>query len=129
MLILLFHVLQLYFYLAEYWRPLGFDKSIFWKLNFCGYYLFWNFRNIFTLFRRYYGQILNWALANKLLFLIIPATVLVSGGWIMNNTGKEFMPSLNEGSFLLMPTSLPHSGVEENKRVLTAIRYGCSHNS
>ena len=28
------------------------------------------------------------------------------------------MPSLNEGSFLLMPTSLPHSGVEENKRVL-----------
>src|SRR5690554_3288577 len=28
------------------------------------------------------------------------------------------MPSLNEGSFLLMPTSMPHSGVEENKRVL-----------
>ena len=26
--------------------------------------------------------------------------------------GKEFMPSLNEGSFLLMPTSMPHSGVE-----------------
>ena len=37
---------------------------------------------------------------------------------IMNNTGKEFMPSLNEGSFLLMPTSMPHAGVEENKRVL-----------
>ena len=36
----------------------------------------------------------------------------------MKNTGKEFMPSLNEGSFLLMPTSMPHSGVEENKRVL-----------
>jgi Cu(I)/Ag(I) efflux system membrane protein CusA/SilA len=36
----------------------------------------------------------------------------------MNTTGKEFMPSLNEGSFLLMPTSMPHSGVEENKRVL-----------
>ena len=36
----------------------------------------------------------------------------------MKNTGEEFMPSLNEGSFLLMPTSLPHAGVEENKRVL-----------
>lgn len=36
----------------------------------------------------------------------------------MKNTGKEFMPSLNEGSFLLMPTSMPHSGIEENKRVL-----------
>ncbi|MGA2407294.1 MAG: efflux RND transporter permease subunit [Bacteroidales bacterium] len=29
-------------------------------------------------------------------------------------TGKEFMPSLNEGSFLLMPTSMPHSSVEKN---------------
>jgi copper/silver efflux system protein len=27
---------------------------------------------------------------------------------------KEFMPSLDEGSFLLMPTSMPHSGVEAN---------------
>ena len=33
-------------------------------------------------------------------------------------TGKEFMPSLNEGSFLLMPTSMPHAGVEQNKRVV-----------
>jgi Cu(I)/Ag(I) efflux system membrane protein CusA/SilA len=28
--------------------------------------------------------------------------------------GKEFMPSLNEGSFLLMPTSMPHSSLEKN---------------
>lgn len=27
---------------------------------------------------------------------------------------KEFMPALDEGSFLLMPTSMPHSGVEAN---------------
>lgn len=32
--------------------------------------------------------------------------------------GKEFMPSLNEGSFLLMPTSMPHSGMEENLETL-----------
>ena len=32
--------------------------------------------------------------------------------------GKEFMPSLNEGSFLLMPTSMPHAGVAENTRVV-----------
>src|SRR5665647_1034722 len=29
-------------------------------------------------------------------------------------TGKEFMPSLNEGSFLLMPTSMPHSSIAKN---------------
>jgi len=36
-------------------------------------------------------------------------------------TGKEFMPSLNEGSFLLMPTSMPHSGMEYNRRVLAQL--------
>ena len=29
-------------------------------------------------------------------------------------TGKEFMPSLHEGSYLLMPTSMPHTSIEEN---------------
>ncbi|MHC5201804.1 efflux RND transporter permease subunit [Myroides sp. LJL119] len=28
--------------------------------------------------------------------------------------GKEFMPALNEGSFLLMPTTMPHTGIEQN---------------
>jgi Cu(I)/Ag(I) efflux system membrane protein CusA/SilA len=31
---------------------------------------------------------------------------------------KEFMPSLDEGSFLLMPTSMPHSGIAFNRNVL-----------
>lgn len=33
---------------------------------------------------------------------------------IFPGTGKEFMPSLDEGSFLLMPTSMPHAGIEKN---------------
>lgn len=28
--------------------------------------------------------------------------------------GQEFMPTLNEGSFLLMPTTMPHTGIEQN---------------
>lgn len=35
--------------------------------------------------------------------------------------GKEFMPSLDEGSFLLMPTSMPHSGVAYNQKVLAQL--------
>ncbi len=32
--------------------------------------------------------------------------------------GKEFMPALDEGAFLLMPTSMPHSGIEANVEYL-----------
>ncbi|MFN2379150.1 MAG: efflux RND transporter permease subunit [Bacteroidales bacterium] len=35
--------------------------------------------------------------------------------------GKEFMPSLDEGSFLLMPTTMPHSGMEMNLNVLAQV--------
>ncbi|OIP51086.1 MAG: cation transporter, partial [Flavobacteriaceae bacterium CG2_30_34_30] len=37
---------------------------------------------------------------------------------IFPGVGKEFMPSLNEGSFLLMPTSMPHAGIEASKETL-----------
>ena len=105
------------FLLAEYWRPLGVDKSIFWNLIFVSIICF-GLLGIFSLFIKYYTRILRWCLDNKLLFLSVPTALLIAGFFIMKNTGKEFMPSLNEGSFLLMPTSMPHSGVEENKRVL-----------
>ncbi|MEQ3664128.1 efflux RND transporter permease subunit [Olleya sp.] len=105
------------FLLAEYWRPLGVDKSIFWNLIFVSVICF-GLLGVFSLFIKYYTRILRWCLDNKLLFLSVPTAIVIAGFFIMKNTGKEFMPSLNEGSFLLMPTSMPHSGVEENKRVL-----------
>jgi len=105
------------FLLAEHWRPLGVDKSIFWNLIFVSLICF-GLLGAFTVFRRYYTRILQWALENKVLFLSIPTLLVIAGFLIMKNTGKEFMPPLNEGSFLLMPTSMPHSGVQENRRVL-----------
>ena len=35
--------------------------------------------------------------------------------------GKEFMPSLNEGSYLLMPTSMPHSSIEKNLQYIKTL--------
>ena len=35
--------------------------------------------------------------------------------------GKEFMPNLDEGSYLLMPTTMAHSGVEENTDVIEKV--------
>ncbi len=103
--------------LAVYWRPLGLGENVFLNLIFvaliCGLIL-----GGFYIFRLYYTQILRWSLRNKVLFLSLPLALIIAGFIIVKNTGKEFMPALNEGSFLLMPTSMPHAGVEENKRVL-----------
>ena len=35
--------------------------------------------------------------------------------------GNEFMPSLNEGSFLLMPTSMPHASIEKNLQYIATL--------
>lgn len=35
--------------------------------------------------------------------------------------GEEFMPSLNEGSFLLMPTSMPHTGIDQNLQFIETL--------
>jgi Cu(I)/Ag(I) efflux system membrane protein CusA/SilA len=37
---------------------------------------------------------------------------------IFPGLGNEFMPALDEGSFLLMPTTMAHSGIEENMDVI-----------
>ncbi len=137
--------------LAQYWMPLGPDKSLLMNALFVGL-LVGLVLGGFYLLERYYLNILSWTLANKGKFLLIPATVMVFGlfvwqgfdsilgfipkafdrvGWNVRTTklwssmshefsgiGQEFMPSLDEGSFLLMPTSMPHAGVEQNKRVV-----------
>ena len=109
--------LAIVFLLASYWRPLGVEKSIFWNLIFVSVICF-GLLGIFAVFRSYYTRILKWCLANKIAFLSLPIALIIAGIFIMKNTGKEFMPSLDEGSFLLMPTSMAHAGVTENKRVL-----------
>jgi Cu(I)/Ag(I) efflux system membrane protein CusA/SilA len=66
----------------------------------------------------YYERILRWCLANRWKFMLLPLAVLVAGVLIWRQTGEEFMPSLDEGSFLLMPTSMPHTGIEKNRQLI-----------
>ena len=103
--------------LTKYWRPLGVDYSMISNLIFVSIVSL-GLLGFFTIFQKYYVRMLTWALNNKILFLSLPVFIVFMGFSIWSNTGKEFMPSLNEGSFLLMPTSMPHSGIAENKRVL-----------
>ncbi|MDR2682999.1 MAG: efflux RND transporter permease subunit [Dysgonamonadaceae bacterium] len=69
----------------------------------------------------YYERILRWCLANRWKFILIPIFTLISGILIWRNMGEEFMPSLDEGSFLLMPTSMPHTGIEQNLELIETL--------
>jgi copper/silver efflux system protein len=132
------------YFIALVWMPLGvqnhFVANILFVAVTVGIIL-----GALMLIVHYYKPILIWCLENKWTFLIIPMFVILIGinswlgfnrvfGFLPNGAkqngvwtslaekfpglGKEFMPSLNEGSFLLMPTTMPHSGVEENIDVM-----------
>ncbi len=95
----------------------------------------------------FYERVLGWCLDHRGWFLTIPVSVVLVGitvwqgpkaflGWAipaqawegegfwakvhesLPGLGSEFMPTLDEGSFLLMPSTMPHSGVEENVEVI-----------
>jgi len=100
-------------YLAIEWLPLGAHNSEIVNFIFVAGIISVILLALMSMVH-YYEKILRWALENKWKFMIIPAITLASGLLIWHGTGKEFMPSLNEGSFLLMPTSMPHSSIEKN---------------
>ncbi|MBN1975217.1 MAG: efflux RND transporter permease subunit [Sedimentisphaerales bacterium] len=125
--------------LTNHWRPLGITSGMIKNLLFVTL-LIGSLLVFFIIFQRLYPYILGWCLNHKLLFLSVPLLILILGGmiWIgfgkvlffapqsiRNNNlwaagnktfpglGKEFMPSLDEGSFLYMPTTMPHASIEE----------------
>jgi Cu(I)/Ag(I) efflux system membrane protein CusA/SilA len=91
----------------------------------------WKFL-IIPAFTMFFG-LLAWQGVDKIFGFI--ATGAEKAGWksfrqtatwqgsvkIFPGIGKEFMPSLNEGSFLLMPTSMPHSSIEKNLEYIEAL--------
>jgi len=72
----------------------------------------------FKIFQHFYSGILNWCLEHKLTFLSIPVVIIILGIIIWSGLGKEFMPPLDEGSFLYMPTTMPHASIGEALDVL-----------
>ena len=63
----------------------------------------------FFAFQRVYVPLLRWSLRNKALALALPVAVLVGGVASWSSLGREFMPPFDEGSFLYMPTTMPHA--------------------
>ena len=108
------------YYLSEEWLPMGPQKGMLANILFvagCVAIIL----SILWLLVIYYERILRWCLDNRWKFMLIPGATIVFGFWIWRGIGQEFMPSLNEGSFLLMPTSMPHSGIEQNLDYIEAL--------
>ncbi len=130
--------------LAGHWLPLGPAKGMIRNLVFVAV-LIGGLLLFFKIFQMFYGQILAWCLAHKIFFLSIPIVLVLLGGtiWLgfervfsfvpqqmrsnafwskaihtFPGLGKEFMPDLDEGSFLYMPTTMPHASIGECLDVL-----------
>ena len=99
--------------LASVWMPLGVVKSTFTNFLFVAL-LAGLLIGFFHIVIYYYEPILRFLLRFKLLFLLVVGALVFLGFRVYQNTGEEFMPALDEGAFLLMPTSMPHSGMQEN---------------
>jgi copper/silver efflux system protein len=130
-------------WLAADWKPLGPERdflNIFFVLITIGGLL-----GFFYLFIRFYPKLLALLLGMKTVFLGFCSMILVFGfsvwlgwgtlfGWMpdfvkksspfvtmthqLPGLGKEFMPSLDEGSFLWMPTTMPHASIGESMDVM-----------
>ncbi len=130
--------------LTRLWLPLGPEKGFVKNIVFVGG-LIGGLLGFFYLFQHFYGALLRWFLVHKITFLSLPIVLLFFGGFIwlgfnswfgwlpetIQNTrtmayfndkfpglGKEFMPPLDEGSFLYMPTLMPHASIGEALDVL-----------
>lgn len=135
------------YYLSEAWLPLGPERGFLSNIVFVGMAVGIILACLWVLVI-FYERILRWCLSHRLLFLILPVFTVVFGFiiWLgfdktfgfltfgserikqtafwqtasakFPGIGQEFMPTLNEGSFLLMPTSMPYTGVEQNLELI-----------
>jgi Cu(I)/Ag(I) efflux system membrane protein CusA/SilA len=138
--VLLFFIIVL----SEHWLPMGPEQGMVRNLIFV-VMVIGGLLLLIQFFIRVYRPILAWCLDNKTLFLMIPLAILLFGGMIwlgfdsffgwlpggIKNSrvvspiahqfpglGKEFMPPLDEGSYLYMPTTMPHASIGEALDVL-----------
>jgi Cu(I)/Ag(I) efflux system membrane protein CusA/SilA len=130
--------------LTSHWMPLGPGKGTARNIILVAA-LIGGLLTFFRVFQIYYPKILGWCLQNKRVFLAAPVTVILLAiiMWLgvekvfaftpqfaRNNRlwtaatktfpgfGKEFMPPLDEGSFLYMPSTMPHASIGETLDVL-----------
>lgn len=67
---------------------------------------------------RIYEPVLRWLLKYRKQAILVAVLIVLSAVPVYMKLGTEFMPPLNEGDILYMPTTLPGISIEEAKRWL-----------
>ena len=67
---------------------------------------------------RAYRPALDWVLSRPKATLGIALLVLLSAAWPMSRLGSEFIPAMDEGDLLYMPSALPGLSVDEASKLL-----------
>ncbi|MGH6865220.1 MAG: efflux RND transporter permease subunit [Methyloceanibacter sp.] len=65
-----------------------------------------------------YRPVIEFALRSKAATILIALALLAASLWPASRLGTEFMPNLNEGTLLYMPTTLPGVSVTEASQLL-----------
>ncbi len=130
--------------LAEHWLPLGPEKGG-WRNFLFAAGLIGGLLALFRVLQGAFPSMLRWCLDHKGWALLFPLLLTLAGAsaWLgfarvfgfvppalrnsapfaalaeaLPGLGKEFMPPLDEGSFLWMPTTMPHASIGEVLDVL-----------
>ena len=133
--------------LVSDWLPLGASTGLLVNALFAGA-LIAAVLGGFRLFETAYPTILRWILSRKLLFSALPLALVTFGlfAWLgfdrllpflpqvvrasppvaliahtVPGFGREYMPPFDEGSFLYMPTTMPHASVGEALELLSTM--------
>ncbi|HEA53169.1 hypothetical protein LCGC14_0589470 [marine sediment metagenome] len=65
-----------------------------------------------------YSPVIRWALHRPAIMIIGGLVVLMIGLWPANRLGSEFMPPLNEGDLMYMPTTYPGISIGKARQIL-----------
>lgn len=77
-----------------------------------------NRNHLMRVLLRLYDPLLDFALKHTRLVLVLAAGIFATSLLLVRNVGSQFMPPLNEGSLLFMPTFVPGTSLNEVKRVM-----------
>lgn len=123
--------------LTQAWLPLG-AGELWWRQVVFVSGMCLGLLMLFWVFLKVYAPLLRWTLDHKVVFMLLPASMVLMGAtvwvgvdrafsWLPDSVrlnsavvrvahalpglGEEFMPAFDEGQFLYMPTVMPHASI------------------